>query len=84
MKFEKLDKIPRFDESNDGSISKIKLTKKQQKKLASIWQDAIWANPSKLASWDRFRAPNWPENAFFKNFDFRPIGEAFWALFIFW
>jgi hypothetical protein len=41
MKFEKLDKIPRFDESNDGSISKIKLTKKQQKKLASIWQDAI-------------------------------------------
>jgi len=41
MKFEKLDKIPRFDESNDGSTSKIKLTKKQQKKLASIWQDAI-------------------------------------------
>jgi hypothetical protein len=35
MKFEKLDKIPRFDESNDGSISKIKLTKKQQKKLLS-------------------------------------------------
>jgi hypothetical protein len=35
MKFEKLDKIPRFDESNDGSTSKIKLTKKQQKKLFS-------------------------------------------------
>jgi hypothetical protein len=35
MKFEKLDKIPRFDESNDKSISKIKLAKKQQKKLLS-------------------------------------------------